>query len=195
MEYDKEIFNKTGIFVFDNAVSPQLCDDLIEYFTNNKHLHEKGKTGGGYNPNVKNSIDWHIKNEDFDNKLVSILNIATSKVLDAYPSLKRITFKYCGLQLQYSEKNKGFFRWHSDNDEGDKDYFRVLAPIFYLNNVYEGGETEFIYQDIKVKPKKGRLVIFPAIWTYYHRGIKPRSNDKYIITTFALAPRNGSFSG
>ena len=52
----------------------------------------------------------------------------------------------------------------------------------YLNDVTEGGETEWYYQKLKIKPKKGLTVIWPADWTYQHRGIPSKTHHKYIIT-------------
>jgi hypothetical protein len=49
-----------------------------------------------------------------------------------------------------------------------------------LNDVQDGGET--IFMNCKIKPKKGRLLIFPSTWTYIHGGNIPISNDKYILT-------------
>ena len=105
MEYDKDILERTGIFVFNNAIPGELCKKIIEEYKKNKHLHEKGKTGGGYNPGVKNSIDWSIEAGEIDDKIMSILNIATQKIIDARPGLRKITFKYSGLQFQHSKKN------------------------------------------------------------------------------------------
>ena len=58
--------------------------------------------------------------------------------------------------------------------------------MFYLNDVEEGGETEFYYQDKKIKPKQGSMVIAPAYFTHTHRGCIPVSNDKYIVTSWVL---------
>ncbi len=52
----------------------------------------------------------------------------------------------------------------------------------YLNDIKEGGETEWYYQKLKVKPKKGLTVIWPADWTFTHRGITAKKEHKYIIT-------------
>jgi hypothetical protein len=40
----------------------------------------------------------------------------------------------------------------------------------YLNDVTDGGETGFFYQDVKIKPQKGLTLIWPAIWTHTHKG-------------------------
>ena len=53
--------------------------------------------------------------------------------------------------------------------------------MFYLNDVEEGGETEFYNQKVKIKPKKGTCVIFPTYNTHLHKGHIPISNDKYIL--------------
>jgi hypothetical protein len=52
----------------------------------------------------------------------------------------------------------------------------------YLNDVNDDGETEFYYQNLKIKPQKGKTVIWPADWTHTHRGITSPTQEKYIIT-------------
>jgi len=68
---------------------------------------------------------------------------------------------------------------------------RFLAFFIYLNDVEEGGETKFMnintpgtYIPYDVKPKRGRLLMFPPTWQYYHAGLKPVSNRKYIIHSY-----------
>jgi hypothetical protein len=47
--------------------------------------------------------------------------------------------------------------------------------------VENGGETE-IWDDFKIKPETGKLLLFPSSWTFPHRGVMPISDNKYIIT-------------
>ena len=56
--------------------------------------------------------------------------------------------------------------------------------MFYLNDVKEGGETEFYHQKIKIKPKKGTAVIWPSFYTHLHKGNVPVSNNKYILNVW-----------
>ena len=58
---------------------------------------------------------------------------------------------------------------------------RCLTWMVYLNDVNEGGETEWLYQQLKIKPKRGTVVIWPTGFTHLHRGNPPMSN-KYIVT-------------
>lgn len=188
MEYNKQILESTGIFVWDNALSPEFCEYCIQEFESATNKFD-GLTGSGYNPKMKKSTDWHPEVTKVIDGLNSTVLQALRQIEKVYPHIKKLGIRMSGMQMQKSLKGKGYFNWHSDNDETDFEVYRVLAPIFYLNDVESGGGTEFKYQDITIKPEKGKLVIFPATWNYLHRGVKPLSNDKYIVTCFGLVKR------
>ena len=59
---------------------------------------------------------------------------------------------------------------------------RVLAWMIYLNDVTDGGETEFPTQGKRFQPRAGDVLIWPAYWTHPHRGIVSESQTKYIVT-------------
>ena len=52
----------------------------------------------------------------------------------------------------------------------------------YLNNVEDGGATNFSHYGISVKPEIGKTLIWPAEWTHAHNGRIVNSGKKYIIT-------------
>ena len=53
----------------------------------------------------------------------------------------------------------------------------------YLNDITgEGGETQFYFQKIDVKPQKGLTLIWPSDWTHTHRGNPAIDEEKMIIT-------------
>jgi len=76
----------------------------------------------------------------------------------------------------------GFSDWHVEQCNGEGISDRCLAWMIYLNDVTDGGETEFCDQRVKVSPTTGTLVMWPSGITHPHRGNPPYSNDKYIIT-------------
>lgn len=87
------------------------------------------------------------------------------------------------MKIQKTEKTGGFHHFHCEN----LDYNtcnRVMVSMLYLNDVEEGGETEFLFQSLRLKPKEGTFVIFPGSYTHLHRGNPPISNDKYIVTSW-----------
>ena len=60
---------------------------------------------------------------------------------------------------------------------------------FYLNDVADGGETEFLHQGRKIEARQGRLIIAPAGFTHTHKGHVPASGDKYVATSWILYRR------
>jgi hypothetical protein len=54
--------------------------------------------------------------------------------------------------------------------------------MIYLNDVTDGGETEFPTQNIKFQPRAGDILIWPAYFTHPHHGITSRTQTKYILT-------------
>ncbi len=77
----------------------------------------------------------------------------------------------------------GFHGWHTERTSDEyPSRARVLVYMTYLNDVTDGGETEWMYQGIKVKPRKGLTVMWPADWTHTHRGVTSPSQTKYIAT-------------
>jgi len=64
----------------------------------------------------------------------------------------------------------------------------VLWTI-YLNDAFEEGETEFLYQALKIRPRTGALLIAPTAFTHTHRGNMPRGGNKYIATSWILYQR------
>ncbi len=65
---------------------------------------------------------------------------------------------------------------------------RYLVFLWYLNDVADGGETEFCDLGIKVAARTGRLLMFPPYWMYQHAGRPPLSGDKYILSMYMLFP-------
>jgi hypothetical protein len=113
------------------------------------------------------------------------------------PVLQQIVgayYRYGVLNVQkYLRNSGGYPHWHSEiypKDQSCEPLHRVLAFQFYLNDVTEGGETEFYYQRRKVESRAGRMVIFPAAFTHTHRGNVSKSGDKYIITSWVMFHRS-----
>ncbi|KAA3644399.1 MAG: 2OG-Fe(II) oxygenase [Proteobacteria bacterium] len=110
----------------------------------------------------------------------------------AIANLIKSVFRLGSTNLQeYKRQKGGYFYYHSEyyphpTDSGQDSLHRVLLWMFYLNDVTQGGETEFYYQQRAIKPKQGTLVIAPAFFTHTHRGNRPESSDKYILTSWLM---------
>jgi len=85
------------------------------------------------------------------------------------------------IRVQKTKPSEGYHVWHCEKDTRDTAN-RIMAFIGYLNDDYEGGETEFLYESTRIQPKAGTLALFPSAFTHTHRGNPPLNGTKYIIT-------------
>lgn len=99
---------------------------------------------------------------------------------------------------RYRADSGGYPAWHCEVGPVDlrSEYLhRVLLWTIYLNEGFEEGETEFLFQHRKVRPTTGRLLIAPTAFTHTHRGNRPGGRDKYIATSWVLFKRAEQFAG
>ena len=93
---------------------------------------------------------------------------------------------------RYTADSGGYPYWHCElypNDPASETLHRALLWTMYLNDTFEAGETEFHYQQRRVRPRTGTLLIAPSGFTHTHRGNRPRGGDKYIATSWILFQR------
>jgi hypothetical protein len=118
---------------------------------------------------------------DLHNDLTHYLNASVLEYYEIFASLKHTSVRSTRMKLQRTEKGGGYHFFHFEAmDQPTSD--RVLVWTIYLNDIEDGGETEFLYQSKRVKAKKGDICIFPANFLYTHRGNPPLSGTKYIVT-------------
>ena len=97
-----------------------------------------------------------------------------------------VPFHFTNMKIQKTLPTEGYHVWHIEHGKGFKNEARAFVFSIYLNDVEEGGETEFLHFSKRVKPKTGRIVIWPAAFPYLHRGNPPLSGEKYILTSWML---------
>jgi hypothetical protein len=85
---------------------------------------------------------------------------------------------------RYSVEGEDRFQAHFDSLDYTSN--RYLVFLWYLNDVAEGGETDFPDLGLRVRARAGRLLVFPPYWMFQHAGLPPKSNEKYIISTYLL---------
>ena len=103
------------------------------------------------------------------------------------------TLRPGAINLQrYTADQGGYPYWHCElyPKAGSVDpLHRVLLWTIYLNDGFDAGETEFLYQQRKITPKTGSLLLAPTAFTHTHRGNRPHGKDKYIATSWVLFNR------
>ena len=183
------------IYIKENALSDEACDNVIDWFESYPNYQAPGVCRDGeVILESKTSTDMSLENcsEELVNEVLQSLEIgveeykARYKFYDDKNNVKGLdNLYYWGItespNIQRYFPGEGFYEWHCEYSGIPGSEKRVLTWMFYLNTCKNAG-TEFKYQNIRTECKKGSLVIWPAYWTHFHRGVVSPSETKYIIT-------------
>lgn len=180
--------------VFDGFFSSEYCQEMINYF---EKLDGMGKTW------QRDYTTETVKSDTaaalLDPKSISFSKDNLGEYFDVFTStfwehcyplyakefsvLKNMSQQMIyTIKIQRTNPTEGYHVWHCENGSRDMNA-RVGVFLMYLNNIREGGETEFLYSGQRIKPEEGRLLIWPAGYTHTHRGNPPLGGQtKYILT-------------
>jgi hypothetical protein len=180
-----------SIFYVKELLSNELCSTIIEEYGRDQRKHPgyavSARSEARSLDAVKVSTDLGIEPAGLWAGTYSALHAAVSTAVSTlaaqFPSLQVFPLVCTGYKIQHYKRNEGHFDWHFDA-LGPGAWERQLAMVIYLNSVQDGGETCFHRQNLKVKPVAGDALFFPTFWTHMHRGEVPRSQDKFVISSF-----------
>lgn len=182
------------IMEYDGFASDELCQNLITYY---KNMESAGfvDSRSSLQHTAKHEVDdtntaLHASNvvklrytQDLSSTFLNLFWGTAYKFYSSKYSILSSTaeHKIYAIKLQNIKVGEGYHTWHFENSDRMLQE-RLLTFILYLNDVEEGGETEFLYYPKRVKSQTGKLVLFPGSFTHTHRGNPPISNEKYILT-------------
>ena len=179
-----------------NLENDKLCNEIINFFENNKNLQKPGISGMGKDVNIKKTTDITVLPEDLKKPKFEILKQyvgALHKCFLDYQNqwsfLKSMlnTVNVPAFNIQKYSRGDHFASLHSERTSLDT-LHRLFAWMTYLNDVDDGGQTNFNHYGIKIKPETGKTLIWPAEWTHAHTGEVLKSGKKYMITGWMYFP-------
>lgn len=176
------------IQVYDGALSPELCTQIVDKFEADKagqFQDDTRKAWVEYIITHNRTADWRA----IEGQLVNHLRAALTRYADdPVRSLLGLRFSHAFEHLKlkkYCVEAETTHEFEEHIDAFDhRSAVRTVAYLWYLNDVAEGGETVFTKLGVNITPKAGRLLMFPPYWMYQHKGLAPVSNDKYILTSY-----------
>lgn len=179
------------IEVYEGVFSKEYCEEVIAFMDEYQSI---GMTGSRRDKGVPSlsisdnycfisSIDIMRINNNFINVFNELFwNECYAKYSQKFGVLENIDeHSIFDVKLQKTEPSEGYHLWHSEISS-TRDCKRIMAFTVYLNDDYDAGETEFLYQQKRIKGKQGDVCIFPASYTHTHRGNPPMKSNKYILT-------------
>jgi len=179
-------------FIHGVYIPEYVCDNLVDYFENNKNEQFEGFVYSAGNKKIKyetkKSTDITlnpatiVKDANTLSEYIKYLTLCVKEYEYKYDQVKMLS-KYGineGCSIQKYLPGEGFYKWHFERGEIQTST-RVLVFMTYLNDVPNGG-TKFKYQKITSPAKKGLTLIWPSDWTHTHKGQVSDTYIKYIIT-------------
>ena len=157
-----------------------ICDDLLDYYERNSEYKQKGFSNGG----DKTSTDVVVYPNSTDPAILQYYGLLKHCLKLYQERFKEFSFPLGfgePFNIQHYEPGEGYLNWHCERGM-HQTYQRALVFMTYLNDVDDGGQTEFLYQEREIQPKKGLTVLWPTDFTHTHRGVVSPTQSKTIAT-------------
>jgi len=193
---EKTVNINNFIGVYDNYITPEECDKAITLYENqNKFNNTINRIGSEQSSILQKQDQQFFVNENnievwWESLKPMMVNfdLAWNHYVQntGADAAYGMPFYYTSLKIQKTLPTEGYHVWHTEHGKGHDNEARAFVFSVYLNDVEEGGETEFLHFSKRVKPVTGRIVIWPAAFPYLHRGNPPLSGKKYILTSWMM---------
>jgi len=196
-QYMEEVKPKTDIYILDNVITDEFCDTIKTIID-----HIPGQQNDTYTENTnvicKNLNPYvSFENKDFakviDNEIHKIVGKITNKITEPSSISSGLNWvpPICNDSGYNLRKIHGATRCHIDDIfDGEQPSYtrselRQMSVIIAINGDYDGGEFYFPRQDVKLKLKKGQVILFPPYWTHPHKTGELLNNTyRYTINTW-----------
>lgn len=178
------------IGVYDGMIPDDFCDEIVEQFDYHQNVNSMVYCEDEQFENSNaGRFDWAIDlshmtprmNGMPDRDLNQYLIAGINEYTHVFGHMKQVPLYTTTQKVQKTPAGGGYHVWHDENS-GVAHSTRAAVWMVYLNDNFEGGETEFLYYKRRIQPKKGTLLIWPAGLTHAHRGGLVLSGNKYVVT-------------
>ena len=191
------------IGIFPNAVNTELCYLFVNWFD---EISKQGITMSSMNIAMQQTVlPTHMKKDEWIGIPLDLPDTCfpTGLCQPLWKNIMDCYQTYCNeynvetpsvshdFKIHRVQPSGGYHLWH--HEHGYVAPYRILAWMIILESPEMGGETEFLHQSMRLEPKVGQLVIWPAFFTHKHRGNPPLKGQKtYVTGWFMDPPRDGS---
>ena len=191
-----DIEYKEFIGLYRNVYPNGYCQHMINEFE------RLAKNGAGTNRQKSDKVPKHFKDDVHIGLYIkqhSFINFQGKDLVDMFFDGLQVCFEdytqkfsvagdnpmhATTMKMQRVHPGGGYHLWHGEHGNNRASH-RVITYMLYLNTFTpeQAGETEFLYQQIRLRPEENTMVLWPASYTHAHRGNTVYGQDsKYIIT-------------
>lgn len=190
-------------FIEQHYVSEEICDNIIDFFHSKSDWQQPGTTASGENQNKKKSTDFcmtvraafNVENtKEYMKHIAEYAGKYSAKYFLDYRYLKFIE----PINIQHYKPGEGYFIFHNEREGfSQRASNRALVFMTYLNTIEDEGRggTDFYFQEYTETAVKGKTLIWPADFSFRHKGNITHNFEKYIITGWISYEPKGEIVG
>ena len=174
---------------YENIVSDDLCDKIMDYSDNKKPLKpseyatSEGKSERS-KERVKMDDGWFVNGEQHYQDIRTCFMTALKRYQEKHKDC--VCQRHTDFRLnKYSEG--GFMSRHIDNihhSHGQTYGYPQLTALLMLNDNYEGGN--FLIAENEYDTAKGSAIVFPSNFMFPHAVKKVEKGTRYSIVTWLM---------
>jgi len=173
------------VIVINNLLNDNECDELIEY-AKTKNFITSETTGDNGNITSDYRTSTQIWIDDRHHAIARKITNITEKLI-GLPKQNMESLQFVRYDVS------GYFKQHYDPEVDKKKVTsniidRAHTLLIYLNDVEDGGGTEFVNLKLTIKPKKGTAVYFKSLndngellVNSLHQGLPILKGEKFIV--------------
>jgi hypothetical protein len=181
----------TNVFTVADAFTDTQCAIIVDYITSNSALWDERKLG--YTSNVdckflvlKDMIGRVAEATELDKLIFKRLGAVLAAFRAFRPDFIGIHDVGYTLRRIHGGTKRHVDGVHSKTG-GFTKLVRALSFIAVLNDDYDGGIFNFPAQNLKIKVKKGEVILFPPYWTHPHSVTSVGEGQaRYTINTWIM---------
>tara|TARA_Y100001972_G_C7517948_1_gene261404 strand:+ start:133 stop:711 length:579 start_codon:yes stop_codon:yes gene_type:complete len=175
---------------YSGAFTKENCEKIIEgikFFEDNHLLfYDKGRLTREDHKTINITHDYNFSaSSRLADEILPKFKPCVDEYLQAFQVLGQRKFLLHDIKLKQIPAGGGFHAWHYETGALEVAARQFVVQL-YLNDDFDGGETEFLYQQRREEAVAGDVIIFPASFTHTHRGNPPLGGTKYIATSWGI---------
>lgn len=177
------------IKVYENVLTPEFCQKVMAKFDQDERVTPDPQPDYSTRKylNISECPEWMRINLEFSRIANRLVSAYFAREGDLEPATHYETSDDGYVVSRYDPGDAVIMHVDGQCSVFPHNGLRLATLLFYLNDVAEGGETNFPLQDIKVRPQQGKAIMFPVGFTHPH-SVLPAKSGRYIMQTWITDP-------
>ena len=184
--------NQQNPFIRGYYTDTEVCDEIVKVAKQRQDVFYP-EPGRDFKVGILENLPRNLR-QTYLNGLFASMHQYKQEFPECYEHLEMWALRR-DIKVQHYSPGTAYYDWHTENNGEAQYILRHLVYMTYLNDIEDEGGTEFLHQNIKIKPEKGLTLMWPADWTHTHRGVVSMTEEKYIATGWFVFDHTKHYSG